>query len=217
MIGISVAANREWSVVKESFKDTMTGLSEYVYGEYFETTINGTPVLFYKCGGRKSNASAATQYIIDRFNPGKIILIGTAAGVNERFGLLDILIPDTAIQGDCGFVERGEPFQERFITHLDLTKYPVSASGTIASFDKPLIFKTDCELMKEHNVDIRDMESGAVANICRMNGTELVIIKGITDFPGRYDADDERQVTVYRENVPKVMEKILKEYLCLFI
>ena len=61
------------------------------------------------------------------------------------------------------------------------------------------------------------MESGAVANICRLNGTELVIIKGITDFPGNYDPDDERQYLEYQENVPKVMEKILKNDLCDFV
>ena len=61
------------------------------------------------------------------------------------------------------------------------------------------------------------MESGAIANICSLNHTELVIIKGITDFPGNYEADDERQYLEYKENVPKVMEKILKDYINCFI
>ena len=128
MIGISVAANKEWNYVKECYKDSIKELSEYIYGEYFETTFNGKPVLVYKCGARKSNASASTQYIIDQFSPEKIILIGTAAGINKQYSLLDILVPDTAIQGDCSFIEKGEPFEDRFITRIDLSEYDVTAS-----------------------------------------------------------------------------------------
>ena len=50
MIGISVAANKEWNCVREYFKDSVSGLSEYIYGEYFETMLNGKSVLIYKCG-----------------------------------------------------------------------------------------------------------------------------------------------------------------------
>ena len=94
---------------------------------------------------------------------------------------------------------------------IDLSQYDVPAASTIAFFDKPLIFRADCELMEKHKVDIRDMESGAITNICRLNHTEIVIIKGITDFPGNYEPEDERQYLEYKENIPRVMEKILKE------
>lgn len=217
MIGISVAANKEWESVKEYFKDSIKELTQYIYGEYFEATINGKAALIYKCGARKSDASASTQYIIDKFNPEKILLIGTAAGINKKFSLLDILIPDTAVQGDCHFLEKGEPFQDDFMTHIDLSKYKGYAPATIASFDTPLIFKEDCDLMEQFNVDIRDMEAAAIANVCKRNNTEFVIIKGITDFPGNYEVDDDRQYQEYKENVPKVMEKILKDYLADFI
>ena len=101
MIGISVAANKEWNCVREYFKDSVSGLSEYIYGEYFETMLNGKSVLIYKCGARKSNASASTQYIIDKFSPEKIILIGTAAGINRKYSLLDILVPDMKREKTC--------------------------------------------------------------------------------------------------------------------
>ncbi len=217
MIGISVASNKEWNFIKEYYKTEIKEISNYIYGEYFETEINNKKVLIYKCGARKSNASASTQYMIDKFNLQKIILIGTTAGINKKYKLLDILIPDVAIQGDCNFVEKGEQFQDKFITNIDLSKYDMIATSTIASFDKPLIYKTDCELMEKNKIDIRDMESGAIANICKLNKIELVIIKGITDFPGDYEVDDERQYLEYKENVPKVMNKILKDYLAKFI
>ena len=36
------------------------------------------------------------------------------------------------------------------------------------------------------------MEFGVIANICKLNKIELVIIKGITDFPDDYKVDDDR-------------------------
>ena len=63
MIGISVAANKEWNCVREYFKDSVSGLSEYIYGEYFETMLNGKSVLIYKCGARKSNVCFHAVYM----------------------------------------------------------------------------------------------------------------------------------------------------------
>ena len=217
MVGISVASNKEWNFVLKYYSDKVEKIYNYIFGEYFYTTINNKSVLVYKCGARKSNASASTQYMIDKFNLDKIILIGTAAGVNKNYELLDILIPNIAIQGDCNFVEKREPFQDKFITAIDLSKYNYEQSSTICSLDKPLIYKEDCKIMLDYNVDIRDMESGAVANICKLNNVEVIIIKGITDFPGNYELTDERQYLEYKENVPKVMNKILKEHLQKFI
>ena len=47
MIGISVAANKEWESVKEYFKDSIKELTQYIYGEYFEATINGKAALIH--------------------------------------------------------------------------------------------------------------------------------------------------------------------------
>ena len=217
MIGILVAANKEWAFIKEYFKVDIKELKTYIFGEYFETVINGKVVLIFKCGARKSNASASTQYIIDHFNLEKLILIGTAAGVNNRYSLTDILIPDTAIQSDGDFIEKGQPFRDRNITHIDLSKYSVERNLTIASQDKPLVFKEDCELLGKYNVDICDMEAAPIANICQLNNKELVILKGISDFPGNFDPDDKRQYQEFVENVPRVMMRILNDYISEFI
>lgn len=217
MIGILVAANKEWAFIKEYYKDDIKELKTYIFGEYFETVINGKAVLIFKCGARKSNASASTQYIIDHFNPEKLILIGTAAGVNNRYSLTDILIPNTAIQSDGDFIEKGQPFRDRNITRIDLSKYSVEGNYTIASRDKPLIYKEDCELLGKYSVDICDMEAAAVANICHLNNKELIILKGISDFPGNYDSTDERQYQEFVENVPRVMARILNDYVSEFI
>ena len=49
MIGILVAANKEWAFIKEYYKDDIKELKTYVFGEYFEKAINGKAVLIFKC------------------------------------------------------------------------------------------------------------------------------------------------------------------------
>lgn len=179
--------------------------------------INNKKIIFFKSSARKTNASASVQYIIDHFNIDKIILIGTTAGINKKYNLGDIVLPTIFVNGDCDFIEKGESFKDKFITKIDLLKYNISSSITICSSDRPLIYKEDSILMNQNNVDIRDMEAYAVANICNLNKTELVVIKGITDYPGDYEEPSEEQYLEYKNNVPIVMEKILKEYLNKYI
>ena len=69
----------------------------------------------------------------------------------------------------------------------------------------------------KYGIDARDMESVAVGNVCKTNNIELVIIKGITDFPGDYEESSEEQYLEYKSNIPKAMDKILREYLERFI
>ena len=77
-------------------------------------------------------------------------------------------------------------------------------------------------MMKENEVTIADTEAGAIAYICKKNGVECIIIKGISDFPtiesnsDQFKSNDE-QINVYIENTPKVMNKIFDEYLARFI
>ena len=218
MIGISVAAQKEWKVVLDYYNKDIDKIDKYPYGEYFFENINGKEVVFYRCGTRKTKASGATQYMIDKFNLNKIIVIGTCAGVDENYRLLDIFIPNKAVQVDCTYLEQGDSFKEDFIVDINLDKYKFNYNTcTIGSSDKPMIHKEVCDLMYKNNLTIIDMESAPISYICKVNNVECIIIKGISDFPGRYDYLDENQFNEYIENIPKVINKILDEYLEILI
>ena len=181
--------------------------------EAFEK-INNKDVVFYRCGTRKTKASGATQYMIDKFNLSKIIVIGTCAGVDESFELIDVFIPNKAVQADCTYLENGDLFKEDFIVDIDLSELDFNYNTcTIGSSDKPMIHKQVCDLMYKNNLTIVDMESAPIAYICKINNVECIIIKGISDFPGKYDVFDENQFKEYVVNIPKVINKILINYL----
>ncbi len=214
MIGISVAAQKEWKVVLDYYHKDIDKIDKYPYGEYFFEKINNKDVIFYRCGTRKTKASGATQYMIDKFNLTKIIVIGTCAGVDEKYKLLDIFLPNKVVQVDCTYLEQGDSFKEDFIVDINLDKYNFGYNTCIiGSSDKPMIHKEVCDLMYKNGLSVIDMESAPIAYICKVNDVKCVIIKGISDFPGKYDYLDENQFSEYVVNIPNVMNKIINEYL----
>lgn len=219
MIGISIAASKEWKIILERYDKTKKDLIIYPYGEYFIEKINNSNVIFYRCGTRKTKSSGATQYMISNFDLSKIIVIGTAAGMNNNFDLLDIFIPNKAVQVDCTYLENGDDFKEDYIVDINLSNYKNIDFKTciIGSQDKPMIHKETCELLEQKNLTLVDMESAPIAYICKVNNVECIIIKGISDFPKNYEITDEKQFQEYVNNVPKVMNKICNEYLEKFI
>ncbi len=217
MIGISVAAKREWKAVLDRYQLNIDGCIKYPFGEYFTTEINGVSVIFYRCGVRKVNCSAATQYMIDHFDLKKIIIIGTCAGIDDSFKNLDIFIPNKAVQYDCTVKEKEPLVKDSFTVSfdLDLLNFDV-LTGTIGTADKAVVMWNDYLELKENGITIADTESAAIAYICKANNVECIIIKGISDFPtNEQEESKEEQINAFLTNVPIIMNKIIDEYLLL--
>ena len=92
--GISIAEENEWIKTKEYF--FAENCVKFPYGEYFEKNINNKKVIFHRCNVRKTSSSAAAQYMIDKLELDKIIVIGTCAGIDRKFNQFDIIIPNLA-------------------------------------------------------------------------------------------------------------------------
>lgn len=215
MIGISIAAKREWKAVLNRFQINLDSCTQYPFGEYFATEINGESVIFYRCGVRKVNCSAATQYIIDHFDLKKIIVAGTCAGIDDRFKNLDIFIPNKAVQYDCTVKEQEPLIKDAFTVCFDLDSLNLDVhTGTIGTADKAVVLWNDYLELKENGITIADTESAAIAYICKANHVECIIIKGISDFPtNEQEASNEEQLNAFITNIPIIMNKIIDDYL----
>jgi nucleoside phosphorylase len=223
MIGISIATKWEYEATLEYFGVKDHERFVYPYGEYFKRTMNDTELVFYSTGVRKVNGVGSNQYMISSFHLTKVIVVGTCAGIDDKFSHLDIFVPDKAVQYDCT-VKEIEPFiKQSFIVDIDLCKYGNDFyTGTIGTADKAVVMWKDYVELKENEITIADTEAGAIAYICKKNDVECIIIKGISDFPtveSNSDTFDSNidQINVYIENTPKVMNKIFGEYLNRFI
>lgn len=217
MIGISVAAKKEWEATLNYFGLTHEECEKYPFGEYFKRIIDNHEVILYLGGVRKMNASASTQYMIDHFNLTKIIVAGTCAGIDDSYNPLDIFIPNKAVQYDCT-VKETEPLIKDSFTVLNNFENESILTGTIGTADKPVVMWKDYLELKENNITIADTESAAIAYVCRANGVECIVIKGISDFPKNEaetsnEQSHEEQLNTFLENIPKIMTKIYEHYL----
>ena len=157
--------------------------------------------------------------MIIKFNLERVVVIGTCAGIDDKYNNLDIIIPNKAVQYDCT-VKQIEPLiKKSFIVDIDLSKYNFEYnSGTIGTADKAVVMWKDYLELKKNNITIADTEAAAIAYICKKNNIECIIIKGISDFPTDESLSDKvtsnnEQINVYLENTPKIMNIILSNYL----
>jgi adenosylhomocysteine nucleosidase/adenosylhomocysteine/aminodeoxyfutalosine nucleosidase len=222
MIGISIAAKEEWKATIDRFNIKESELIKYPFGEYFETNLNGSDVIIYRCGVRKMNSSAACQYMIDHFNLRKIIVAGTCAGIDDHYKNLDIFIPNQLVQYDCTVKESEPLIKDSFTVYIDTSSVSGINTGILGTADKPVVTWKDYIELKENNITIADTEAAAIAFICRANEVECVVIKGISDFPTDENKTSNEesynsQLSVFLTNIPLVMNKIFDSYIELAI
>ena len=218
MIGISVSAKREWEAVLEKFNKTLDDCEVYPFGEYFKTTLYNESVIFFRSGGRKMNASASTQYMIDHFNINKLIVTGTCAGIDDKYDNLDIFFPNKFVQYDCTVKETEPLIKESFSVSIDTNKYSDIITGILGTSDKPVVMWKDYLELKNNGITVADTESAAMVYVCRANNVECVVIRGISDIPTNEAESSDRsshdvQYDLFIKNVPLVMNKIIDSYL----
>lgn len=217
MIGISIAEENEWINTKKYY--CINEIMEYPYGEYFNYKLNNKDVVFYRCNVRKTSSSAAAQYMIDHFNLSKIIVVGTCAGIDTNYEQYDIIIPNLAVQTDCTVRETEPLIKTKFNVEIDLSTLNFEYNtGIIATQDKPIVMWKDYTILKENNITICDTEAASIAYVCKKNNVNVLIIKGISDFPtneaeSTKEISHEEQYKIFISNIPIIMNKIFDNYL----
>ena len=214
MIGIFVTDRREWKEILNLYNISEKYLEKYPYGEYYRTEFKKKDVVFFRSGNRKIVSSGATQYMIDKFDLEKIILIGTCASVDDLdYG--EIVIPSSVVEYDLTIRELEPLINEKLIIELEeLDINEDYVIGLMGTSDRALILWKDyLKLKEETNICASDMNSAAVAKICKINNVKLTIIKGVSDKPMEGENGIEEQVEVFEENLPSIMKNILENYL----
>ena len=213
MIGVLISSKKEFNELLKIYNIGEDYLEKYPFGEYYRTEFRGKDIVFFRSGIRKINASATAQYMIDKFNLEKLIVIGTCTSSNEGLNYGDIIIPSKVIDYDYIIRELEEEIDEE----LYLVPDQVSMSneyydGVLGTSDKALVLWSDYTFLASNSIDASDLESYAVLKICKTNNVKCIIIKGVTDKPMRSMDGYNEQLDVYEENLPTVMKKIIEEY-----
>lgn len=171
--------------------DNMTGKRE--------TSVHGRKVVYGKicgvdtavvvCGVGKVNAAAATEYAINCLGADKIINTGVAGGLNKSTAVGEIYEIYRAVQYDFDLVDlNGTPmgtlneYDEPYLGVNTVGAYPLKSLGTGDRFNDS---RADFLLLTDElNADIRDMEGGAIAHVCKHAGVPFYSFKAISDVAG---------------------------------
>lgn len=209
MIGIIVAMGKELKLLLELLGDART-VSAKGY-EMHTGTIAGCPVVAMQCGIGKVNAALGTLAMIETFHPSMIINSGVAGGTGAGAGVLDLVLADAIAYHDvwCG---PGTPWgqaagcPEAFACPLDAKALAAKLGakhGLIASGD---IFVSREEDVKRilglfPEAIAVDMESGAIAQTCFLQGVPMICLRVVSDTPGQ--ADNISQYENFWDDAPR--------------
>ena len=145
----------------------------------------------------KVSAALTTQKIIDTYNPDFILNFGTAGGMNSSIEILKYYAIEKCCQFDFDLRELdGVPLgyiQEYNTAYFpaETEKFSFLEKSVIASADRFTNDENDIKSINEIGCSIRDMEGGAIAQVCLSNNVPLYMIKGITDVYGNKTAQEQ--------------------------
>ena len=214
MIGVVLATKAEWRVLLEIYNVDDDHQEKYTYGEFYRTVFHNKEVVFFRSGIRKINTAAAVQYMIDRFDLDKIIVLGTCSAVNDLYDYLDIIIPEKVIDYDALIRDSVEDINED--AFINVPKVDISLEyqdGILGTSDKALVLWKDLTYLASNRIDASDMETSAAILVAIKNNIPFSVIKGVTDRPIKENDGFDEQLDVYEENTPIVIKKIIEDYL----
>ena len=213
MIGVVVTSKLEWDALLKVYGIDNELTEKYPYGEYYRTTIYKKEIILFRTLGRKVLASAAVQYMIDKFSFKKIIYLGTASAVCDYVDYRDVLIPSSCAEYDLTIREFEPLIKESSI--IEMEKVNISQKyfdGLLGTSDKSLVTNRDYQMVRETEMVASDTEGAAIARVCKMNNVKIIIIKGISDRPINGNGYEE-QLEVYEENAPEIIKNLAENYL----
>lgn len=202
MIGIITAVTTERDAALEKLKNAK---ATTVYDlKFYQGLIHHTPCTIVMSGIGKVNAARCTQLLIDRFEPSKIVNLGSAGALHPDLNIGDVVISTGCIQHDVdltvfgiekgafdkqegGFVEADPNFAElckAAIKKIIGDEYQIFI-GPIATGDQfndsP---EKKAQLYEEFGAYCNEMEGAAVAQVCSLCKIPFVVIRSISDKPG---------------------------------
>lgn len=197
----------------EHVKERKTGGKRVVLG-----TLSKKKIAIVICGVGKVNAACGAQIAIDKLKAEKIVNIGVAGGLNDGVTVGEVYQISHAVQYDFDLVQiSGKPVgtldghEENYIPLNICGKYPAKRLATGDRFNDD---KNDYKLLtKELEADIRDMEGGAIAQVCMQTGLKCYSYKIISDLAGSGSTTEQylKNLTLCFETLKRELKNITDE------
>lgn len=215
MICFVVALKKEAQELLNRAKD----LKEFKIADKpcYSCTLNGKEVIIAISGIGKVSAALTTQLLIDKYNPKFIFNFGTCGGMNKSVEILNYYLIDKCCQFDFDVTELDD-VPLGYIQEYDTVYFDTYTKGLdflktsrVASADRFTNDIKDIKAVNEIGCSLRDMEAGAIAQVCTSNNVPLVMIKGISDVYGNGTAQEQfyQNLQTVGKGFPDVILKVL--------
>lgn len=214
MICFIIALESEAKPLLDHLKDVNL---QTVYGKKVYTgKLAKSNVGVVICGVGKVNAAAGTQYAIDKLGAEKIVNIGVAGGLYDNLTVGKIYSISQVVQYDFDLVQLNgtaigtlNEFEENYLPLSYSSAYPVKKLATGDRFnDSPADHKLLTDVL---NADIRDMECGAIVQVCTHAKVKCFSFKAISDVYGSSSTTDQ-----FVANLKVCTQKLYDEMLNIF-
>jgi adenosylhomocysteine nucleosidase len=227
MTGVIGAMDVEINRVAAALENVET---EEIAGLTFRKgTLHGQPLVAAKCGVGKVNAAMCAQIMILTYGTDLLINVGVAGGIARGAGLKigDSVVGTSVAQHDVDLTPLGlakgmldEPNMSRFPCDPSVSARIQKAAeaeglrvfrGALASGDQFIASEeTAARIHRESGAVAVEMESGAIGQVCYLNGVKFCAIRSISDA-----ADEAADVSFpeFCEMAAERSLKILSRYL----
>ena len=197
MIGILCALDRE---IEELLNELEGAEHRKLCGyDYAVGTLRGQRVVLCKCGVGKVNAAVCAQTMLLTWDVSLVINSGVAGALREPLEIGDICVATDLVQHDVDTSALGDPVG--FVSTVEKIYFPCAGwaveailkaanklggvraiPGRVASGEQ---FITDREvkerIVKNFDASACEMEGGAIAQVCDINGVDCAVIRAISD------------------------------------
>ena len=199
MLGIITAVTTERDAVLEKMNDVET--YSFYNLQFYVGNIHNTRCIMTMSGVGKVNAARSTQMMIDKFEPEKIVNVGSAGALDPDLNIGDVIISTECVQYDINLTAFGikkgalsedeDGFFKADAGFASLCEKAMNDSisdafkiilGPIATGDR---FNDSPEkkakIYQEFGALCNEMEGAAVAQVCALCEVPFVVIRSISD------------------------------------
>ena len=181
-------------------------------------SVFGKEIAVVVSGVGKVNAASGAQYAIDCLGATEIINIGVAGGLNDSVVVGGIYSVSAVVQYDFDIVQISggtvkigtlDGFEENYLSLTPSAGFDLKRVGTGDRFNDD--HKDFLLLTEELGADIREMELGAIVQVCINAGVECRSFKIISDLAGSGSTTEQyrRNLDICFASMRKNLEKII--------
>jgi len=230
MIGILCALDKELEMMLEQLEEAE---KKKICGYDFSVgRLRGKRVVLCKCGVGKVNAAVCAQTMMMSWPIRLLINSGVAGALRQPLEIGDIVVATDLVQHDVDTTAMGDPIglvstvnqtyfrcaewavQRLLKAAREVTDVRI-LSGRIATGDQFITDKDVKErIIRNFHAYACEMEGGAIAQTCFINGVDCAVIRAISDSSsGQHQMEYAEFMPMAAKNSANVVLKFLEDVL----